>query len=108
MSMKLRLARHGTTNLPFYWLVASDSRCARDGKFKEKLGTYNPLLPHENPERIRLNKERINYWLSVGAKPSDRVVRLFGLSEIVWTDKSAARKKSTPGKPKAKKKQDAA
>jgi small subunit ribosomal protein S16 len=105
--MKLRLSRHGTTNLPFYWLVASDSRFSRDGRFKEKLGTYNPLLPHENPERLTLNKERITYWLSVGAKPSDRVIKLFGLSQIEWSDKYVTRKKSTPGKPKTKKKQEA-
>ncbi|MEM7023488.1 MAG: 30S ribosomal protein S16 [Pseudomonadota bacterium] len=75
MSVRLRLARGGTKKRPIYRLVATDSRNARDGRFLEKLGTYNPLLPSDADERIVLNEERIRYWLGHGARPSDRVAR---------------------------------
>lgn len=103
MSVKLRLSRHGTTNAPFYWLVAADSRFARDGRFMEKLGIYNPVLTQDNPERLKFNTDRINYWLSVGAQPSERVVKLLSLLGIKCTFKSFGRKKSTVGQPKATK-----
>jgi small subunit ribosomal protein S16 len=75
MSVKIRMARAGTTNRPFYRIVAIDSRSARNGQAIEKLGTYNPLLGKEDSKRIDLNKERIQYWLSVGAQPSGRIAR---------------------------------
>jgi small subunit ribosomal protein S16 len=75
MSVRLRLARGGTKKRPVYRIVATDSRSPRDGRFLEKLGTYNPLLSHENPARIVLREERIRHWLATGAKPSDRVAR---------------------------------
>ncbi len=75
MAVKLRLARAGTRHRPFYRLVAADCRAPRDGDFIEKLGTYNPLLAKDSKERITLNAERIQHWLSVGAQPSDRVAR---------------------------------
>jgi small subunit ribosomal protein S16 len=75
MSVRLRLARGGTKKRPVYRIVATDSRSPRDGRFLEKLGTYNPLLPHEDPARIVLREERIRHWLATGAKPSDRVAR---------------------------------
>jgi small subunit ribosomal protein S16 len=73
MATVLRLARHGATHSPFYRVVATDHRNTRDGRFIEKLGTYNPL---RNPIEVTLNWDRIDYWLSVGAKPSDTVSRL--------------------------------
>lgn len=73
MALKIRLARGGSKKRPFYHIVVADARSPRDGRFVEKVGTYNPLLPHENPERIRLKTERIQHWLGVGAQPTDRV-----------------------------------
>jgi small subunit ribosomal protein S16 len=75
MTVRIRLARGGTKKRPFYRIVATSARSPRDGGFLEKLGTYNPILPSENPERVVLREERIRYWLGVGAKPSDRVAR---------------------------------
>ena len=73
MSLRIRMARAGTKKRPVYHIVIADSRSPRDGRFIEKLGTYNPMLSKEHPERVVLNEERIKHWLSVGAKPSERV-----------------------------------
>jgi small subunit ribosomal protein S16 len=75
MSVRLRLARGGTKKRPIYRLVATQARSPRDGRFLEKLGSYNPLLPSDAEGRVVLNEERIRYWLGTGAKPSDRVAR---------------------------------
>lgn len=75
MTVRLRLARWGAKKRPFYRIVAINARSPRDGRFLEKLGTYNPLLPSEHPERVVLNEERVRYWLGNGAQPSDRVAR---------------------------------
>jgi small subunit ribosomal protein S16 len=75
MSVRIRLARGGTKKRPVYRIVAINSRSARDGRFLEKLGVYNPLLPSDSPERVVLREERIRYWLGNGAQPSDRVAR---------------------------------
>ena len=106
MAVKLRLSRHGATNHPFYWLVAADSRFARNGRYLEKLGIYNPMLATENPERLKLNKERIQYWLSVGAQPSERAIKLLSLIKLEGIDKFLNKKKSTIGKPKTIKNPD--
>jgi small subunit ribosomal protein S16 len=82
MSVRIRLARGGTKKRPFYRIVATDSRDPRDGRFLEKLGTYNPILPSENPERVVLREERLRYWLGVGAQPSDRVARFLDSAGI--------------------------
>lgn len=76
MAVKIRLARGGAKKKPFYKIVAADGRSARDGDFIEKLGTFNPLLPKDSAERIKLNEERVKYWLSVGAVPSDTINRI--------------------------------
>ncbi len=76
MSMKIRLARGGSKKRPFYSIVASDSRMPRDGRFLEKLGTYNPLLAKDSEERVKMNMERVTYWLGQGAQPTDRVARM--------------------------------
>ncbi len=73
MTIKIRLSRGGRKNLPFYNIVATNSTSPRDSKFLEKLGTFNPLLKGDNAARVVLKKERAEYWLSVGAQPSDRV-----------------------------------
>jgi small subunit ribosomal protein S16 len=82
MSVRIRLARGGTKKRPFYRIVATDSRDPRDGRFLEKLGTYNPILPSDNPERVVLREERLRYWLGVGAQPSDRVARFLDSAGI--------------------------
>jgi len=76
MATKIRLARGGSKKRPFYRIVAADSRMPRDGRFIEKLGTYNPLLPKDSEERVKMNMERIQYWLDQGAKPTDRIARM--------------------------------
>ena len=75
MSMKIRLARGGSKKRPHYSIVATDSRMPRDGRFLEKLGTYNPLLAKDSEDRVKMNAERVQYWLSQGAQPTDRVAR---------------------------------
>jgi small subunit ribosomal protein S16 len=82
MSVRIRLARGGTKKRPFYRIVATDSRDPRDGRFLEKLGTYNPILPSDNPQRVVLREERLRYWLGVGAQPSDRVARFLDSAGI--------------------------
>lgn len=83
MALKIRLSRGGAKKRPFYRIVVADSRMPRDGRFIERLGTYNPMLPKENPERITLHRERIQHWLDHGAKPTDRVERFLGDAEIL-------------------------
>src|ERR687889_1640646 len=75
MSLKIRLARGGAKKRPYYRIVVADSRSPRDGRFIEKVGTYNPLLAKDSPERVKLDTDRIQHWLGVGAQPSDRVLR---------------------------------
>src|SRR6056300_1263364 len=81
--LKLRLSRGGTKKRPVYKVVVADSRFARDGRFIEKLGFFNPLLPKDKKERIGLEAERIKYWLSQGAQPTTRVARILGEHEIM-------------------------
>ena len=76
MAIKIRLTRGGSKKRPFYRVVAADSRMPRDGRFIEKLGTYNPLLPKDDPNRVELNIDKINEWLKKGAQVSDRISRL--------------------------------
>ena len=76
MAIKLRLARGGSKKRPHYRIVAADSRMPRDGRFIEKLGTYNPLLPKDSEVRVIMNLERVQYWLSQGAQTTDRVARM--------------------------------
>ena len=84
MAIAIRLARGGSKKRPYYRIVVADSRAPRDGRFIEKVGTYNPLLAKDSPDRVKLLNERISHWLSVGAQPSDRVARFLdaaGLKE---------------------------
>ena len=76
MSLRIRLSRGGAKKRPFYRIVVADSRRPRDGRFIERLGTYNPMVAKDHPERVVLKDERISYWVGVGAKPSDRVARI--------------------------------
>ena len=81
--LKLRLSMGGTKKRPVYKIVVADSRFARDGRFIEKLGFFNPLLPKEKKERIGLEAERIKYWLGQGAQPTTRVARILGENELI-------------------------
>jgi small subunit ribosomal protein S16 len=83
MALKIRLSRGGAKKRPFYRIVVADSRKPRDGRFIERLGTYNPMLAKDHPERILFNEERVRHWLSNGATPSDRVARFLGAANIV-------------------------
>ncbi len=81
--LAIRMTRHGTKKRPFYHIVVADSRSPRDGRFIEKLGTYNPLLPREHEQRLTMEKERIAHWLKVGARPSDRVAKFLANAELM-------------------------
>ncbi len=76
MSLKIRLSRGGAKKHPFYRIVVADSRSPRDGRFIERVGTYDPMVPKDHPQRLVLKEERIKYWLGVGGKPTDRVARM--------------------------------
>ncbi len=98
MAMKIRLARGGSKKRPFYRIVAADSRMPRDGRFIEKLGTYNPLLPKDSEERVKMNLERIQYWLGQGAQPTDRIARMLEAAGVREKAERANLKKGEPGK----------
>jgi small subunit ribosomal protein S16 len=99
--LKIRMSRGGTKKRPFYKIVIADARSPRDGRFIERIGHYNPLLPKEHTDRIKLDLDRVKHWLSQGAQPSDRIERFLadmGLAEkkTKFNDpsKSAPRKKA--------------
>ena len=98
MSMKIRLARGGSKKRPFYRIVAADSRMPRDGRYIEKLGTYNPLLAKDSEERVKMNVERIQYWLGQGAQPTDRIARMLEAADVLPKKERANLKKGEPGK----------
>lgn len=98
MAMKIRLARGGSKKRPFYRIVAADSRMPRDGRFIEKLGTYNPLLPKDSEERVKMDVERVQYWISQGAQPTDRISRFLEAAGVVEKKERSNPKKGEPGK----------
>lgn len=98
MAMKIRLARGGSKKRPFYSVVASDSRMPRDGRFIEKLGTYNPLLAKDSEDRVKIDIERVQYWLSQGAQPTDRVSRFLEAAGVIEKKTRNNPKKAVPGK----------
>jgi small subunit ribosomal protein S16 len=98
MAMKIRLARGGSKKRPFYSIVATDSRMPRDGRFLEKLGTYNPLLAKDDETRVVINLERVQYWLGQGAQPTDRVARFLEASGARPKVARSNPKAGTPGK----------
>ena len=106
MSTKIRLTRGGTKKRPHYRVVVADTRSPRDGRFIERLGTYNPLLSKDDPKRVTLNADRIKYWLSMGAKPTDRVSKFLGMASI--TDMPKPKNNPIKAKPKAKAQERAA
>ncbi len=98
MAVKIRLARGGTKKRPFYRVVVADERSPRDGRFIEKVGTYNPLLPADSAERIKLDLERIKHWLEKGAQPTDRVLRFLDQAGILKREARLNPQKAKPGK----------
>ena len=97
MAVKIRLARGGAKKRPYYRVVVADSRSPRDGKYIEKVGTHNPLLPKDHPDRIKLDIERIEHWLGQGAKPSDRVARFLDAAGVLKRDARSNPNKGKPG-----------
>lgn len=83
MAVKIRLARWGAKKRPYYRIVVADIRAPRDGRYIEKIGTYNPMLPKDHEDRVRLDTDRVKHWLSHGAKPTDRVARFLGQAKII-------------------------
>ena len=102
MAMKIRLARGGSKKRPFYRIVAADSRMPRDGRFIERLGTYNPLLAKDSEERVKMNVERIQYWMGHGAQPTDRIQRMLEAAGVVPAKTRSNPQSAVPGE-KAKK-----
>jgi len=96
MSLKIRLARAGAKKRPYYRIVVADSRSPRDGRYIEKIGTYDPLLPKDSGERVKLVEERVKHWLGVGAQPTDRVLRFL---DAAGMRTRAARMNPTKGEP---------
>ena len=109
MSLVIRMARAGTKKRPFYHIVLADSRSPRDGRFIERLGYFNPLLPKEKTERLKLDLEKVQAWMKKGAQPSDRVMRFLDAAGIAKREKRNNPEKAVPRKErKAKEASDAA
>jgi len=100
VSTKIRLSRAGAKKRPYYRVVVADVRSPRDGKFIERVGSYNPLLPKTDPNRVKIDADRVKYWLDNGARPTDRVARFLGEAEII--PMPAQRNNPQKAKPKAK------
>ena len=98
MAMKIRLARGGSKKRPHYSIVAADSRMARDGRFIEKLGTYNPMLPKGDEKRVQMDLERVQYWLGQGAQATDRVSRFLEAAGVTTAKTRSNPKQGEPGK----------
>jgi small subunit ribosomal protein S16 len=108
MGLKIRLARAGAKKRPYYHIVVADSRSPRDGRFIEKLGSYNPMLPSDHADRVRLSAERITYWKSVGALPTDRVAKFLGHAGLAPMPVYAEQPKQSAPKKKAQERAAAA
>ncbi len=100
MGLKIRLARAGAKKRPYYHIVVADSRSPRDGRFLEKVGSYNPMLPAEHADRVRLQGERITHWVSQGAIATDRVARFLGRAGLA--EMPAYREQPVKSAPKKK------
>jgi small subunit ribosomal protein S16 len=98
MSLKIRLSRAGAKKRPFYRIVVADSRSPRDGRYIEKIGTFDPLLPHDSADRIKFDVDRAKHWLSHGALPTDRVLRFFDAEGLMKREPRNNPQKAQPGK----------
>ena len=97
MALSMRLSRGGSKKRPYYRIVVADARSPRDGRFIEKIGTYNPLLAKDSPERVKLDADRAKHWLSVGAQPTDRVLRFLDAAGVKERAARNNPKKAEPG-----------
>ncbi len=97
MAVKIRLARGGAKKRPYYRVVVADARAPRDGRYIEKVGTHNPLLPKDHEDRVKLDAERITYWLGQGAQPTDRVARFLDAAGLYKREASNNPSKGKPG-----------
>ena len=98
MSLKIRLARGGSKKRPYYQIVVADARSPRDGRFIEKLGSWNPMLGKDNEKRVELNVDRIKHWLGNGAQPTDRVLRFLDQPGLAKREAKSNLEKGKPGK----------
>jgi len=96
--VKLRLARGGAKKRPYYFIVAASNTAPRDGRYIERIGSYNPMLPKDSGERVKLDEERCKHWLSVGAQPTDRVARFLDAAGILKREARNNPNKAKPGK----------
>jgi small subunit ribosomal protein S16 len=102
MSLRIRLSRGGAKKRPFYRIVVAEATSPRDGRFVEKVGTYNPMLPADHENRVVVKADRVQHWLSVGARPTDRVHKMLGKAGVMPEFKyNEQPKKSAPGKKRA-------
>ena len=100
MSIKIRLARGGAKKRPFYRIVVADSRSPRDGRFIERIGSYNPMVAQDHPDRLKIDTDRAKHWLGVGAQPTDRVAKFLANAGLM--DPRARREQTKKNQPKAK------
>jgi small subunit ribosomal protein S16 len=108
MALKIRLARAGAKKRPFYRIVVAEATAPRDGRFIERLGTYNPILPKDHADRVKLNEERIRHWLGVGAQPTDRVLRFLDAAGLAKRSPRMNPNKALPGKKRQEREKAAA
>ncbi|AJD43173.1 MULTISPECIES: 30S ribosomal protein S16 [Rhizobium] len=98
MALKIRLARGGSKKRPYYHVVVADARSPRDGRFLEKLGSWNPMLAKDDAKRVELNAERVKHWLDNGAQPTDRVLRFLDEAGVAKREAKNNPEKAKPGK----------
>jgi small subunit ribosomal protein S16 len=98
MALKIRLARGGSKKRPYYQIVVADARSPRDGRFLEKLGSWNPMLAKDDEKRIELNAERVQHWIAQGAQPTDRVLRFLDQAGLAKRPARSNPTKALPGK----------
>src|SRR3974390_1981552 len=108
MSLVIRMARAGTKKRPFYHVVVADSRAPRDGRFIERLGFFNPLLPKERTERLKLDLEKVQGWMKKGAQPSDRVMRFLDAAGVAKRKPRSNPEKAVPRKERKARAEEAA
>jgi small subunit ribosomal protein S16 len=108
MSLKIRLARAGTKKRPFYHIVIADSRSPRDGRFIERLGFFNPLLPKDKTERLKIDLDKVKAWLAKGALPTDRVSRFLDEAGVLTREKRNNPERAVPRKERKVLKEEAA
>ena len=108
MSLKIRLARAGTKKRPVYHIVIADSRSPRDGRFIERLGYFNPLLPKDKPERLKLDLDKVKAWLAKGALPTDRVLRFLDEAGVMKRETRSNPERAVPRKERKARAEEAA